>query len=564
MPQDAFTMKIAAGELNALLSGGKINKIIQPQDDVLVFYVYAGGKNISLCVSANAESARVCPTRAAYSAPQTAPNFCMLLRKHLSGAVIKSVEQAGYERITEIVFDARNDFFESVEKKLVCEIMGKYSNVILTENEKVLGALRPPSGDLNGARVLFTGVTYTLPPAQGKIEITDKTRVLGAFSAFSGNDAATFIASVIRGVSLPTAREAAFRFFGGASVPVNTEAEEFYAFLRGFLENPEIEPNVCGGDFYVCDYTHVSGEKTRFPTLLEAETFFFDAKDAERLRRRNGKALSDRLKNHEKKLRKKLQILEEKELAASGAEENRVKGELLTAYQHSLRAGAEWCELVNYYSQAGETVKIPLDPTLSANANAQNYFKKYAKQKKTLAAVIPQKEEVTTELEYLGDLYSELERCQSESDFEALKEELIAAGIMRADKARKTKKERPSMPKTFVLGDFTIKAGRNNVQNDSLVASASREDVWLHTKNFHSSHVIIRTEGREVPDGVLLAAAEICAYYSKARGGDKVPVDYCLKKYVKKPPNAKPGGVIYTDFRTALVTPNAHDDLEIK
>ncbi|MBQ9481567.1 MAG: NFACT family protein [Clostridia bacterium] len=563
MPQDAFTMKIAARELNALLSGGKINKITQPAKDELIFTVYTGGKTVAICISANAQSARICPTRAVYDSPAVAPNFCMLLRKHLSGATVKEVLQLGYERITEIVFDTKNDFREAVEKKLVCEIMGKYSNVFLTENGRILGALRPPVGDLNGSRLLLTGVAYSLPPAQDKFEITDKTRVSGAFLSFNGGDLPAFAAATVKGVSLPTARELTFRFFGSPSVTSFKGKEaEFYDFAAGFLENPPVKPNVCGGDFYVCEYEHIGGERKFFDTLLEAEEHLFDGKDAERKRRQSGKTLADKLKAHEKKLRKKLQALTEKELSCEDAEENRIKGELLTAYQHSVREGAEWCELANYYSETGETVKIKLDPSLSANRNAQNYFKKYAKQKKTLAAVAPQKEEVSAELDYLQDIYSELERCERPSDFEALAEELKEAGILKKENGTRRKKEQPSMPKIFVFGDFVIKAGRNNVQNDRLVSSSERDDIWLHTKNFHSAHVIVQTEGRKVPDGVLLFAAEICAYYSKARGGDKVHVDYCLKKYVKKPPKAKPGGVIYTDFKTILVTPAPHAEYE--
>lgn len=179
-------MRQATAELDSLLAAAKINKITQPSSDEIVLQVYAAGKNLNLALSANAGTARVCPTKRERKNPQVAPNFCMLLRKHLSGATVTRVSQPGYERIVEIVFDAKNDFRESVEKKLVCEIMGKYSNVILIENGKVLGALRPSIGDLNAPRILLPGVSYSLPPAQDKLEITEKTRVLGAFSNSAG------------------------------------------------------------------------------------------------------------------------------------------------------------------------------------------------------------------------------------------------------------------------------------------------------------------------------------------------------------------------------------------
>ena len=562
MPQDAFTLKIAARELKILLLGGKINKITQPSDGEIVMQTYANGKNVSLMISANAQTARICPTAREFINPAVAPNFCMLLRKHLLGANVTSVDQRGYERIIEMTFSAKNDFRENVEKKLVCEIMGKYSNVILTENGKILGTLRPAFGEMDGARVLFTGSEYMLPPAQDKAEITEKTRVLGHFLSFEGGAADKFLSSVIKGVSIQTAREAAVRFFGTADLlcGFKEKSEEFYGYLLDFLENPQPHPNVCGNDFYALDYKSVCGEKKYFPDLLSSEQYFFDRADDARDRHRLYKALFDKIKAHEKKLAKKLQQVTDKEISCENMELNRKKGELLTAYQHTVRAGASSCELADYYSETGETIKIELDKDLSANRNAQNYFKKYAKQKKTLSVATEMKKEILTELDYVATLFSELDLCETPADFDALTEELKDAGLLRIQKNGR-KKERPSMPLTFVLGDFYIKCGRNNVQNDALTFGAAKEDVWLHTKGFRSAHVIVETNGEKIKDEVLLAAAEICAYHSEARGGDKVPVDYCLKKYVKKPPKSKPGGVIYTDFKTVLVTPDPHTEL---
>jgi len=566
VPQDAFAMRVAASELDTLLRGGKINKITQPTADEVIFSIYSNGRTVNLTACANAQCARLCPTRLEKKNPDVAPNFCMLLRKHLVGASISRVENYGFERITAVVFEGRNDFRESVEKTLICEIMGKYSNLILTENGKILGTLRPTFGDISAERTLFTGSVYTLPPAQDKIEITEKTRVLEAFCKFGGGDAVSFTATVIKGISLPTAREAVVKFFGKTEIPALLgKAEEYYDFLLRFLCSPDIRPNVWPADspkdFYPTDYQTVSGDKKYFPTLLDAEAYHFDRIEADRTHRQRSKAISDKLKNHEKKLRKKLQMLYEKELSCEDAEQNRIKGELLTAYQYAVPAGAAVCELVNYYSETGETVKIKLDPDLSANKNAQVYYKKYSKQKKTLAAVQPQKQETLAELDYLSDIFSELERCSTSTDFDFVTEELKAIGLIR-EQAQKKKNQKPSRPKTFEKDGFLIKVGRNNLQNDEVTFSAARDDLWLHTKDFHSAHVIIESEGRPIPDEVLLLAAEICAYNSKARNGDKVPVDYCRKRFVKKPPKAKPGGVIYTDFKTILVTPHPHDEAE--
>ena len=561
MPQDAFTLIREANELDALLKGGKVNKIIQPTADE-VFILFYTGKSVNVAFSANAQTARVCPTDRQVKAPAVAPNFCMLLRKHLSGTTVKKTENVGYERIIVVTFEGKNDFFETTEKKLVCEIMGKYSNVILTENNKILGTLKPSFGDLQSGRLLLAGLDYALPPTQNKIEITDLTRVKEAFRDFPEVDGGFFTQSAIKGLSSQTAAEAANEFMQKYSLSsINGKGEEYADFLFDFLSSPPYKPNVTtsgGEDFFLFDYKTIGGEKRYFDTLLQAEKYFFDKTENEKEFRLRYKALKEKIKQQEKKLLKKKNITEEKILSCYDAETNKKKGELLTAYQYAVPIGSTVCELPDFYSETGEKIKITLDGTLSANRNAQIYFKKYQKQKKTLAASEPQLEQTMNELNYISDLYDELDRCETEADFEALKEEIRSAGYLH-EQRRTDKKEKPSAPKTYEKDGFLILAGRNNLQNDKLTGGANKHDMWLHTKDFHSSHVIIETNGKPVPDEVLLFAAEICAYNSKARGGTKVPVDYCLKKYVKKPPKSAPGKVIYTDFKTILVTPNSHE-----
>lgn len=568
MPQDGFTLRVASRELNDLLCGGKINKITQPNADEICMLTYAGGRSFWVVASTNARYARVCPTDEVKESPAVAPNFCMLLRKHLAGATVSGVTADGYERIVKIRFDCKNDFRESVEKTLICELMGKYSNVILTEGNKILGTLKQSGGSITGARQLFTGMEYSLPPQQDKCEITDKTCVLGHFCGFEG-PIDRLLCTVVKGVATQTAREIVYRFFG--TVEANSfggREEEFYQFALWFLSQPEV--NACvnedggTGDFTVCDYTHTSGIKRFFPTVIEAQRYYFDrAERVEGLKQKH-RRISEKLKAHDKKLRKKLQMLTEKLLACEDYEQNRIKGEILTAFQHQVRSGSAGCELPNFYSETGETIKIALDKTLSVNKNAQNYFKKYAKQKKALSILRPQIEEIQADVDYLEELSSMLLRCETASDYDALTEELKELGLIRVQGVSSKKKEKPSAPKTFDLGGFSVLAGKNNLQNDQVTFGAKRDDVWLHTKDIHSSHVIICCDGRPVPDEVLLAAAEICAHYSKARGNDKVPVDYCYKKYVKKPPKAKPGAVIYTNFKTLYVCSNAHASEEKK
>lgn len=242
-------------------------------------------------------------------------------------------------------------------------------------------------------------------------------------------------------------------------------------------------------------------------------------------------------------------------------EKMRIFGELITANIYAIPRGAEGFEAVNYYDENAAKVRIPLDKAFTPAQNAQAYYKRYNKQKRTLAAVAPQKAEAEADLDYTESMLSALSRAENMLDLAELEEELRGAGLLPPEK--KKGKAAPDVPfRTFTFGKFTVFAGRNNVQNDRLLRAAAPDDLWLHTQKYHSAHVLIRTGGRKVPDEVLLAAAQICAFFSDGKAGDKIPVDYCERRFVKKPPRAKAGFVTYTDFKTVLVTPDRHEKEE--
>ena len=260
-----------------------------------------------------------------------------------------------------------------------------------------------------------------------------------------------------------------------------------------------------------------------------------------------------------KKEEKKLALLVDRERECANIEKNRVFGELLTANLYALKKGAEGCELLDYTDENCPLVKIPLDKTLSPAQNAQKYYKKYNKQKRTLAAVAPQRAETESELDYIFSALSSLARAETCTDLVEIEEELKEYGLIKAEKGKKKPpKEAPF--RTFSFEGFTIFAGRNNVQNDRLLKESAPEDLWFHTQKYHSSHVIVKSGRKEVPDGVKLFAAEVCAYFSDAKAGDKIPVDFCERKFVKKPSKSRAGFVVYTNFSTMLVTPDRHAD----
>lgn len=543
MPQDAFNLRRCAEELNSLLAGGKINRIIQPTKDEVLFNIFTGKSVLKLVLCTSASYARVCVTAKEKEPPLVAPNFCMLLRKHLLGGEILSVRQVGFERIIAIKIKCVSDF-TCAERVLYAEIMGKYSNLILTENGDILGSLKTPSVEENCRRLLFSGAKYVLPDAQDKLCPTEGKEKIAELLSVCEGDRAEFVFNHISGLAIQTARQIENAYDG--SVP-------FADFLYSFIFEGESSPCVSFSGGAPLDFSAKKMEgAVPFNSLNEAEDFYFtqkeESKEFEAKKRKLRSAAASALKKQEKKLALSL----ERQRECANMEENKLKGELITSYMYSLKTGDEKCSLVNYYDTEGKEVKITLDKFLTPAQNAQKYYKKYNKQKRTLAAIEPQIKEERAEIDYLNGVISFIDGAESLIDLKETEEELVSLSLIKAPQEKK-KKETVNPLRTFEKGGFKIISGRNNAQNDRLLKLLSPEDIWLHTQKYHSSHVGIITEGAAVPDEVLLFAAQICAYYSEARGEKKTPVDYCERKFVKKPPRSNLGFVIYTDYKTVLV-----------
>lgn len=560
MPQDAFTLLHVSKELNGILTGAKVNRVSQPdKDDVyLATYTKVGVK--TLVLSTNAEYCRVSFTSTEKPNPKTAPTFCMLMRKHLLGAEITDVSLVGFERIIKISFRTRNDFKDSVEKILYCEIMGKYSNLILTENGKILGCLKNAPLDVATTRVTLSGAKYELPKSQDKADVTDRDEIKKRYEAILADNSANtanFLFNHVKGLSFQTADEIAAR------IGVNNSFNELYSTLYNFYLSPKIVPNVKGEgknrDFYVTEYSTIALKLTQFDCILDAVDDVFGKKERDKAFNAHYKRLNDKISTLIKKLGKKLQGESEKLLAASDYDQLRIKGEILTANLYRVKKGEKEVTLENYYDDLNP-IKINLDVNLTPNENAQRYFKKYAKEKRAIEIVTPQKEQTERELSYLDSILFELSQTTNESDFADIEDELTAEGLLPVPKKKAPKK--PETPyREYLIEGYVVKCGKNNVQNDRLLSRAFKEDRWLHAKSFHSPFVIIETKGESIPDSVIEKAAEICAYYSDAGKGGKVSIDYTQKKNVKKPPKAKPGSVIYNDYETCLVEPDPHDEI---
>ena len=537
MPQDAFTLRLNALELDKQLRGGKINRINQPEREEVTLTIYTGGATKKLVLNANASDCGAYFTEIAKENPALAPGFCMLLRKHLLNAEIKEVSLVGFERILAFKLFCTSDF-STAERVLYAEIMGKYSNLILTENGVILGALKTTSVGDGCKRLIFPGAKYALPEPQDKIDPTHFSALQNLFDPPPEGELSHFLFTHVRGIAPVTAEQIVDAYRGG----------EFAKHVYDFLFSDEISACVTERDFFA---RQKEGAR-QFPTLSEAQEYFYEQrqinKQFEALRRKLESVLNAAVKKQEKRL---VQIAEKSE-ECKDAERNRIYGELLTANLWRIPNGARGIELENFYED-GRTEKILLDPMRAPSENAQDYFKKYRKQKRTLETLAPMRESAEREITYLHSLRASLGFAKDTEDLVSLSEEFAEEALVAPQSTGK--KKQPTKPfRTYEKDGFVVLAGRNNLENDKLIRSSRLDDIWLHAQKYHSCHVVIKTEGRKVPDEVLLFAASVCARYSDGKG-DRVPVDYCEIKFVKKPPKSKPGFVIYTNYKTVLAEP---------
>ncbi len=557
MPQDAFTLRFLCEELNTIFSSGKVNRITQPNGDEIVITVYTGKKAEKLFISVNPASPRMGVTYTERESPLTAPNFCMLLRKHLLSATLEKIELVGFDRIVKIDFMPSTEFFDSVKKTLYVELMGRYSNIILTENGKILGGNRGINMFDNGVRPLIVGKIYQFPPIGDKKLPSDKNLV----NLFNQGDflISEKIIKNVMGIALSTAKEIEKEYI--ELYGYNADGEKLFSHLNAFLFNKEKNPCVIedGGkikDVCVFPYDLVLGNRRYFDELYLAEQYYFDQRDYQKRYESKKERLTNITATAIKKAKKRLVAISAKQKDASLAEENRIKGELLLANIYKIKSGEKECVLDNYYD--GSEVKILLDERLSVSKNAENYYKKYNKQKRTLEALKPQRVQAEKELEYLTSVIEEISLAEDIEELLIIQGELESAGLIQSQNVSNKKSKKESFCKEYEVYGFRIRAGRNNVENDKLTFTSKPEDIWVHAKDYHSSHVLIESNGKKVPEDVLIIACEICAYYSKGRETGKTEIVYTEKKHVRKPPKSKPGFCVYDNFKSLIVNGKKH------
>ena len=567
MPMDGLTLGLVARELNRTLAGGRISKIVQPERDEIILTIRNDGVNRQLLLSATANCARAHLTQIKKNNPLEPPALCMLMRKHITGGRIAAIRQVLADRILEIEIEHHDELGDPARKRLICEFMGKHSNLIFVDGEgRIIDSARRVNDQISSVREVLPGLRYELPPAHGKIPF-DEVEADALFRAMSGMNGRLhkLIAQCVSGMSTQTARELAFRATG--SEDAHSDECDLRACCESVAENlraiPEhIAPAVLFNDdgtpadvvaFEYRSRAMMTAEPC--PTISEAMDAFYRTRDmSERIAQKSA-AIHRTLKKNIERCERKLALQREALLGSQRMEEYRLKGELLTANLHLAKKGMKSVELPNYYEEGMPMLSVELDEKLSPGQNGQKYFKLYQKARNAQTLAAEQIEKTEAELNYLEGQLDNLGKCSGESELFELRQELEKFGYVKANRSRKQMKQLPpSRPMRFTApSGRTILVGKNNLQNDKLTGTAQPNEVWLHAKDMPGSHVIIVGDGPD--EETIVYAARLAALYSKGRGSSRVPVDYTLRRYVKKPGGARPGFVIYTNQHTLYVQP---------
>lgn len=579
MAFDAGMLSCVIHELKTVAQGGRIEKIYQPERDEIILQMRTleGGKR--LLINAGSNCPRIGFTSAQRENPMQAPMFCMLLRKHLTGACLSEIEQLGFERAAKLTFDTRDEMGFECKKYLVAEVMGKYSNLIFCdERMKVVAALKTVDFTTSSLRQVLPGMTYELPPPQDKLDPTKTNfdEFSARFADFPNEKSADkFITSTYLGIATSLAREIVARASGSFdSVVYEVEVDRLYAeFAKVFedMSNGICDPTVILENGMPVEYSFVclnyygsEFEYRHCATPSEALDLFFASRDREiRVKQRAADVLR-LLTNAESRLTKKIEAQEGELTDCEKGEKYKAYGDLITANIYKLKRGDRQVEVVDYESwneekQDFDTTVISLDERLSPAANSQRYYKLYNKSKTAKVELARQLEIARQELEYIYSVFDSLTKAETTADLTEIRDELYRSGYASKMKGYAASKKQPApvIAEFVTTNGYRVLCGKNNYQNEYITHKlAERHDYWFHAKNMAGSHVLLITNGEEPPAEDFTDACEIAAYYSKAKGKSSVEVDYLFARGVKKVSGAKPGFVIYHNNWSAFVTPN--------
>ncbi|MCI5510462.1 MAG: NFACT family protein [Eubacterium sp.] len=571
MAFDGITIANIVHDLNQTILGGKINKIAQPENDELILTIKNNRTQYRLFLSASASLPLIYLTGNNKPGPLTAPNFCMLLRKHIGSGKIISITQPGMERVIRFEIEHLNEMGDLCTKYLIVEIMGKHSNIIFTnDNEQIIDSIKHVSAHMSSVRKVLPGRPYFIPATQAKADPFELTAdVLCEQILNKPAPTAKAIYTSVTGISPLIAEEICYRAGIDGGVPTDglSSLEKLHlshTFLRIMedIRQGMFEPNIVYKGKEPVEFASLKLTQyqdfsvTEFSSISELlETYYAEKNMVTKIRQKSvdlRKIVQTSLERNVKKYQ-----LQQKQMKDTEKKDKyRIWGELINTYGYGLEPGIKSFEALNYYTN--ETVNIPLDPTLTPQENAKKYFDKYSKLKRTADALEKLLQETDSEIRHLESIAASLDIAVSEDDLIQIKEELTEYGYIRRKYTTGKKVKITSKPFHYVSSDgFHMYVGKNNYQNEELSFKfASGNDWWFHAKGQPGSHVIVKTNGEELPDRTFEEAGRLAAYYSKGRQAPKVEIDYTLKKNLRKPTGGKPGFVVYYTNYSLLIEPD--------
>lgn len=582
MALDGAFLYAVRQELNVLM-GGRIDKIYQPSREEIVISIRTRQGGFRLLVSASASNARIHITNMSTDNPMTPPMFCMLLRKHLGGGKLAAIRQDGLERIIYLDFECINELGDPVTITLACEIMGKYSNIIVINNDgRIIDSIKRVDEEMSRERIVLPGMEYEFPPRDDRISFvdSDENEIRNTVGSLKNAELSKALISAFEGISPVLAREWAFyagkgRELNGAEMSQDETDRLVFAIMmsrKSLMENDCCFTSVTNKEGLLKDFSFIRLNQygnlmitKEHASACELLDYFYAQRDkAARLKQR-ANDLFRLLMNTSERITKRIANQKNELKDCEKKDEMKLKGDLLSANIYRISKGDKKAVLENFYDETCPQIEIKLDQRLTPSQNAQKYYSEYRKAvtaEKKLAEQISLGEE---ELKYIDSVFDSLTRADTENEVNELRLELAEQGYIRAVRL-KGKPPKSNPPIKYMSGDgYNILVGRNNKQNDKLtLKTAAKTDIWLHTHNIPGSHVIIETNGETPPESTVMEAAMIAAANSKAKDSSQVPVDYCLVKFVKKPVGAKPGMVIFTNNKTVYVTPDKELEERLK
>lgn len=544
MPFDGAFLSSVLTELNNTIFGARIEKVLQPDRNEIILQLHTGSSRVKLLLSASAGDPRVHITDIPRKNPDVAPPFCMLLRKHITGGRIIDIRQPDFDRIAEIVIQTKNDLQDITEKTLIIEMMGKYSNIILTDSEgRIYDCIKRVDEQMSSVRELYPGLKYEKPPQSEKNDPRlfdeNKTEITNYANCFCG-------------ISFPTGEELEFYKQNGEKNPL------LLMFDRIKNQNPVTYINSKGKtDMLPYRYDSIESDFKEWNSPSELLDDFYASRDAKNRLDQYTSNLTKTLRNSLSRAERKKTLLEKEMDDVKDNDINRIYGDLLTSNVYLLSKGMDKVTVMNYYSENFEEITVPLKAELTPSENIKRYFKRYTKGKNAIIEISKQLNETVYEIDYLSNQLYNIQSCTTEEEIDEIILELNKLGYIKKPSKQNKKdvsKNSVSQPLHYLtVAGRNIFVGKNSRQNEILThKTAKDDDIWFHAKNIAGSHVILKCNG-ELPDDCILEAAKLAAFYSSASGTTRVAVDYCFRKNVHKVNGAKPGYVIYDNYYTVVV-----------